>query len=92
VIDPAALGLPTARLADLLGGDATTNAKLARQVLAGERGPHRDIVVLNAAAGLVAAGVSEDLPAGLKRAESAIDEGHAEAALERLVAVSRDGS
>jgi anthranilate phosphoribosyltransferase len=92
LVDPAALGLPTARLADLLGGDATTNAKLARQVLAGERGPHRDIVVLNAAAGLVAAGVSEDLPAGLKRAVSSIDEGHAEAALDRLIAVSRDGS
>jgi anthranilate phosphoribosyltransferase len=89
-VDPAALGLAPARLADLLGGDAATNAVLARRVLAGEAGPHRDVVLLNAAAGLVAAGVSDDLAAGLVRAAASIDDGGGEAALERLVSVSRD--
>ena len=84
-VDPAALGLAPARLADLLGGDAATNAVLARRVLAGELGPHRDMVLLNAAAGLVAAGVCDDLAAGLVRAAASIDDGGAEAALERLV-------
>ena len=64
-VDPRDLGLPVARLADLLGGDAATNASLARLVLAGEPGPRRDVVLLNAAAGLVAAGVSGDLADGL---------------------------
>jgi anthranilate phosphoribosyltransferase len=87
-VDPAALGLAPARVADLLGGDAATNAKLARRVLAGEAGAHRDVVLLNAAAGLVAAGVSADLGDGLVRAGAAVDDGRAEAALERLIAVS----
>ncbi len=55
-IDPAALGLTLADPVDLLGGDASTNAGLARRVLDGKRGPHRDFVLLNAAAGIVAAG------------------------------------
>jgi anthranilate phosphoribosyltransferase len=87
-VDPAALGLAPARVGDLLGGDAATNAKLARRVLAGEAGPHRDVVLLNAAAGLVAAGVSADLEEGLVRAGAAVDDGRAEAALDRLIAVS----
>jgi anthranilate phosphoribosyltransferase len=89
-VDPASLGLAPARVADLLGGDAAANATFARRVLAGEPGPHRDIVLLNAAAGLVAAGVSDDIHAGLLQAAAAVDDGRAEAALERLVAVSRD--
>ncbi len=89
-VDPAALDLAPARLADLLGGDAATNAVLARRVLAGEVGPHRDVVLLNAAAGLVAAGVCEDLAAGLVRAAASVDDGGAQAALGRLVSVSQD--
>jgi len=59
--DPAELGLPRASLADLRGGDAAHNAGVVRSVLAGERGPVRDIVLLNAAAGLAAAeGFSAD--------------------------------
>jgi anthranilate phosphoribosyltransferase len=87
-VDPAALGLPPARVEELAGGDAATNAGFARRVLAGESGPHRDIVLLNAAAGLVAAGVCADLEAGLGRAAAAIDSGRAEGALERMVTVS----
>ena len=87
-VDPRDLGLPAARLGDLLGGDAATNATMARRVLAGEPGPQRDVVLLNAAAGLVAAGVSDDLGAGLALAAASVDEGRAEAVLDRLVEVS----
>jgi anthranilate phosphoribosyltransferase len=89
-VDPRDLGLAPAKVNDLLGGDAATNGTFARRVLAGEPGPHRDIVLLNAAAGLVAAGRSDDLEAGLGEAAAAVDEGRAEAALDRLVAVSAD--
>jgi anthranilate phosphoribosyltransferase len=87
-VDPGSLGLARARIGDLRGGDAAANAKFARRVLAGQPGPHRDIVLLNAAAGLVAAGVSDGLGAGLVRAAAAVDDGRAESALDRLVAVS----
>jgi anthranilate phosphoribosyltransferase len=87
-VDPRDLGLPAARLADLLGGDAATNATMARRILAGDPGPQRDVVLLNAAAGLVAAGVSDDLGAGLALAAASVDEGRAEAVLHRLVEVS----
>jgi anthranilate phosphoribosyltransferase len=88
-VDPAALGLPPARLADLRGGDAETNAKLTERVLAGEPGPHRDVVLLNAAAGLLVAGTVDSLEAGLLKGAALIDDGRAAATLERLVAVSQ---
>lgn len=88
-VDPQALGLAPATLEDLRGGDPETNAQLARRVLDGEPGARRDIVVLNAAAGLVVAGRAADLPAGLALARAAIDDGSAAATLDRWVAVSR---
>jgi anthranilate phosphoribosyltransferase len=90
VVDPGALGLARVTRAQLQGGDAATNAGLARAVLDGEPGPHRDIVLLNAAAGLVAAGVSPDLEAGLVAAASAIDDGRAARVLDELVRVSKE--
>jgi anthranilate phosphoribosyltransferase len=90
-VDPGELGLQRAEKADLQGGDAATNAGLAKAVLSGERGARRDIVVLNAAAGLVAAGLAEDLPGGVERAAASIDEGRAGHVLERLVTVSNEG-
>jgi anthranilate phosphoribosyltransferase len=88
-VDPGALGLAPARRSELVGGDAATNADLARRVLAGEPGPQRDIVVLNAAAGIVASGLAADLEDGMGRAVQAIDSGQAESRLVRLVEVSR---
>ncbi len=88
-VDPASLGLAPARPAELRGGDAATNATLARRVLDGEPGPQRDLVALNAAAGLVAAGMVEDLAAGLALAMVTIGEGRAGEALARLVTSSR---
>jgi anthranilate phosphoribosyltransferase len=88
-VDPEALGLPRADREDLVGGDAATNADLARRVLAGEAGPHRDIVSLNAGAGLLVAGVVEDLASGIERARTAIDSGAAVGVLHRMVEVSQ---
>jgi len=93
---PSSLGLPQASVADLRGGDAARNAAVARAVLAGERGPVRDIVLLNAAAALaVTAGVAGPeavVPAladGYARAAEAVDSGAASALLDRWIEVSR---
>jgi anthranilate phosphoribosyltransferase len=88
-VDPADLGLPRVDREDLVGGDANVNADLARRVLAGEHGPHRDIVSLNAGAALVAAGLADDLAAGVAAARESIDGGHAVSALSVLVEVSQ---
>jgi anthranilate phosphoribosyltransferase len=88
-VDPEDLGLRRADREDLVGGDAAVNADLARRVLAGEPGPHRDIVALNAGAGLLVAGLVADLPAGIEQACESIDSGAAVAALAALVEVSQ---
>ena len=87
-VDSTALGLPRSVAADLRGGDAARNAEIVTAVLAGIPGPPRDIVVLNAAAGLVAAGSAEDLGAGITLAAAAIDDGSAREALESLRTVA----
>lgn len=87
-VDPVALGIERAPAESVVGGDPATNAALARRVLDGEQGPHRDIVTLNAGAALVVAGLVDDLPSGVEMARGAIDDGKAAAALDRLVAVS----
>jgi anthranilate phosphoribosyltransferase len=89
-VDPGALGLKPVPADRLVGGDPDTNAELARRVLAGDEGPHRDIVLLNAAAGLTAAGLADDIESGLEPARASIDGGHAAAALDRLVAASNE--
>jgi anthranilate phosphoribosyltransferase len=91
-LDPLELGLPRATLADLEGGDAQENAAIARAVLDGERGPRRDVVLLNAAAGLVAGGVASDLSEGLSLGAQSIDSGAARAKLKALVAFSNNGN
>jgi len=90
VVDPAALGLAPATAEELQGGDPATNAELARRVLAGEPGARRDFILLNAAAGMVAAGLADDVAAGLKLAADAIDDGRAAGVLDRLVRVSSE--
>ena len=89
-VDPGELGLARATLDDLRGGDAATNAGLSRAVLAGEDGPKADIVVLNAAAGLVAAGVVDALAEGVDAARTSLKEGRAAAVLEDLVKASNE--
>ncbi|HMG40299.1 MAG TPA: anthranilate phosphoribosyltransferase [Acidimicrobiales bacterium] len=87
-IDPTDLGLARAPSSELTGGKPELNAELARRVLAGEPGPRRDVITLNAAAGLLTAGIVDDLEAGVEVARAAIDGGHAQAALDRLVTAS----
>ncbi|MEM0900885.1 MAG: anthranilate phosphoribosyltransferase, partial [Pseudomonadota bacterium] len=70
------------------GGDPVENAKALKDVLTGAKNAYRDIACLNAAAGLVVAGLAEDLGAGITQAQTAIDDGSAKAALNRLVEVS----
>lgn len=87
-LDPAAVGLERRQVDDIAVGDPAENAEVARRVLAGERGAHRDIVVLNAAAGLVVGGHVVDLAEGVEAAAASIDDGRAAAVLERLAAAS----
>jgi anthranilate phosphoribosyltransferase len=83
-VTPEMAGVPRATLADLSGGDALANAAILYEIVSGVKGPKRDIVLLNAAAALVAAGIAEDLQEGVARGEEAIDSGHAKATLEQL--------
>ncbi len=84
-IEPEDFGLRRCLLTDLQGGDAEENAAIVRDVLAGAEGPKRDVVLLNAAYALIAAGIVESVDAGLQKARNVIDEGLAKAKLEGLV-------
>ena len=89
-IDPAQLGLEPAPVEAIAGGDASENAAAIRSLVAGETGPKRDVVVLNAAAGLIAAGRVSEMEAGMNMAAEAIDSGGAERVLDLLVQASND--
>jgi len=84
VWEPSDFGVPQTEKSTLLGGDAAFNATIVRAVLAGELGARRDIVVANAAAGLMAAGIATDLRMGVEMALQSIDSGAAAAKLEAL--------
>ena len=85
-ISPKDFNLTMAKSADLVGGEPTTNAKITRQILDGQTGPKRDIVVLNAAAAIVAGGKATDLRDGCAIAADTIDSGQAKEKLEMLIA------
>jgi anthranilate phosphoribosyltransferase len=102
-LDPAELGLPRATIDDLRGGDPAANAEVTRRLLAGQDGPVRDIVLLNAAAAITAAGgltalaqsgpatadvLAKALGDGIARAAAAVDSGAAAALLDRWTQVS----
>ena len=88
-VDPVELGVHHTDPAAVRGGDVGVNVDLTRRVLDGERIGHRDLVLLNAAAGLIAAGVVDDLAEGIAASAAAIDDGRAAGVLEALVAASR---
>ena len=88
-VDPVALGLAPAIPDELVGGDPAHNAEVVRRVFGGDHGPHRDIVLLNAAAGLVVADVASALEEGLVMAAAAVDDGRAASTLQSFVAVSQ---
>jgi anthranilate phosphoribosyltransferase len=91
-LHPGDVGLPKATPAALAGGDAATNAEIARDVLRGTRGHARNIVLLNASAVLLLAGKADTLRDGIARAGAAIDSGAARAVLDALVTVSHASS
>ena len=86
-IVPEDAGLGRARLQDVLGGEPGENVRIARGILDGERGPRRDVVLLNAAAALLVAGRATDLVQGARQAAEAIDSGAARDVVERLRAL-----
>lgn len=75
---------------DLAGGNPEENADITRKILAGEKGPKRDVVVLNASAALVAAGKAKDFNEGISLAQTSIDSGAAAAKLEKLVRYTQE--
>jgi anthranilate phosphoribosyltransferase len=87
-LHPADVGLPKAAAASLEGGDAHENARIVERILAGERGPARDVVLLNAGVSVFIAGAASSVDDGILRASRAIDRGDARRTLERLVAIS----
>ena len=91
-VDPVALGLAPAIMDELVGGSPAVNADVVRRVMGGQHGAHRNIVVLNAAAALVVAGVADSIEAGLVVACNAIDSGAAAATLERFVEISQQAA
>jgi anthranilate phosphoribosyltransferase len=84
-ITPEQFGLRVCALADLQGGDAARNAEIISAILSGVAGPQRDIVLLNGAYALLAAGLVETVPDGIAMAARAIDNGRAAEVLAELV-------
>ncbi|MBI3469847.1 MAG: anthranilate phosphoribosyltransferase [Candidatus Solibacter usitatus] len=89
VMQPEDFGVPRARPADLKGSGKEENLRVAEEILAGFKGPRRDIVLVNAAAGLVAAGCAADFSDGMKRAAESLDSGAARGKVRQLAEFSR---
>ena len=87
-VDPEEFGMKRASLADISGGDAAENAAIIREVLNGKKSPRRDVVLLNSAAALVAAGRTDHLADAIPVAAKSIDSGAAARRLEMLVRFS----
>ncbi|MFA5515132.1 MAG: anthranilate phosphoribosyltransferase [Desulfuromonadales bacterium] len=88
-VTPEDFGFSRCPLADLQGGDARQNAAIVRAILAGEPGPKRDVVLLNAGFALAAAGVADDVAAGIDMAREAIDDGRAANKLTELIRLTQ---
>ena len=89
VLNPEELGIPMATPAELVGGGPAENAKIIRALFAGEKGPKRDILLLNASAALVTAGKATDLEEGLAVAAQSIDSGAAAEKLNQLAKMTQ---
>ena len=89
-VRPGDAGIAEARSKDIVGGLPEDNASILRSILAGDKGPPRDVVLLNAAAALMAAGKAENLKEGAGMAAEAIDSGKAAQTLDRLIEVSNE--
>jgi anthranilate phosphoribosyltransferase len=91
-LNPAMFGIAQASLPDLRGGDAQENARIIREILAGEKGAGRDIVLMNAGAAICIGGQARDLHEGIAHAGSSIDSGSAGARLDALVDATRSAA
>ncbi|MHB9154319.1 MAG: anthranilate phosphoribosyltransferase, partial [Endomicrobiales bacterium] len=89
-ITPEQFGMKRALLSDIRGGGAGENAEIIRQVLSGTAGPRRDIVLLNAAAGLFVGGKAASLSEGVSMSAEAIDSGRAKEKLDMLVRLTNE--
>lgn len=87
-VTPEAVGLPRSGLADLTGGTPAENAVALRDLLKGKPGPYRDIVLLNAAAAFLVGDKVETLREGVELAARVVDDGRAQAALDKLVQIA----
>ena len=88
-LEPEDFGLAKSPVSEISGGSVEENAQYVRDVLAGKAGPRRDVVVMNAAAGLVVSGRAGDWNDGAQQAAAAIDSGQAAAKLESLASLSQ---
>lgn len=88
-ITPEQYGFKRAVLEEIVGGNAKENAKIVRNILEGEKGPKRDMVLLNASAAFVAAGLCNDLNEGINMAKDSIDSGKACNKLDKLIELTR---
>jgi anthranilate phosphoribosyltransferase len=88
-IEPEEFGMKRAALQNISGGDAAGNAEIIRAVLAGEKSPRRDVVLLNSAAALVAAGKADHIAEAVPLAAKSIDSGAAAAKLEAIIRFSK---
>jgi anthranilate phosphoribosyltransferase len=88
-ITPEEYGFEKAKPEEIRGGDAKENAQIIREILEGQRGPKRDMVLLNAGAAFVAAGFDRNLELGIERARDAIDSGRAKEKLHALVSFTQ---
>jgi anthranilate phosphoribosyltransferase len=89
-VEPGDYGLAEAELEDVAGGSPEENAAASRAVLAGERGPRRDLVLLNAGAAIYVGGRATSLAEGVGKAAEAVDDGAARELLDRLVAATAE--
>jgi anthranilate phosphoribosyltransferase len=89
-LDPLELGLAKAPVEAMRGGGPEDNARIAREVLGGAKGPRRDVVLLNSAAALRAAGLANDWKQGIRAGAEAIDSGRAGDVLQRWATISQE--
>ncbi len=89
-INPEDLGITLGSIEELRVSDAKTSAKVIKNILSGkEKGPRKDIVILNAAAAIIAGNLAEDFKSAIRLAEASVSDGKASACLEKLIEVSK---
>jgi anthranilate phosphoribosyltransferase len=91
-LNPGSFGIAPASLSDLRGGDPQENARIIREILAGEHGAFRDIVLMNAGAAIYTGGQARDLHHGIEHAAASIDSGNAGARLDALIEATRSAA